>query len=186
MKSKLILTTVIAAIGCLVNAGPKKAHRHHEAHVHGGGKLQIAFEGGKGRIEYRSAAEAVLGFEHEPNSPSEKKQMEQAQAAFSAMDKLVQFPVEISCKFSPEKIARMSEKESEQSPGKGKKHHGQHSDFVVQFSVSCAKPPVGLKLRIDFTQFPRLKDLDIVFLGDNVQTSAEYKGKALEIFLGNP
>ena len=59
-----------------------KEHRHHEAHVHGSATLNIAFEKLQGKIEFKAAADSILGFEHEAKSEKDKKTVSDISSLF--------------------------------------------------------------------------------------------------------
>ena len=66
---------IVLFFGSIVFANGKKEHRQHEAHVHGGATLSIAFDQLKGRVEFKAASEGVLGFEHQAKSEKDKKKL---------------------------------------------------------------------------------------------------------------
>jgi hypothetical protein len=145
-------------------------HREHGAHVHGGGTLAIAFDGATGKVEFKGAAESILGFEHQPKSEKDKKAVAQAIVNFEKnISKMVQFEPSLGCQFKTDLIGQV--------PEEGEEGSGEHSDWAAQFSLACSKSPIGSKLTVDFTSFTRVKDLDITILADSLQKSAEFKGK---------
>jgi hypothetical protein len=151
-------------------------HREHGAHVHGGGTLAIAVDDLNGKVEFKGAAEGILGFEHQPRSENDKKTVTDAIALFeNNISKMVQFDSSLNCQFKKEMIGQV--------PEKGHEGSGEHSDWAANFSVVCGKSPVGTKLTIDFTSIKRLKDLDITLLVGSVQKTAEFKGKPVIIEL---
>jgi hypothetical protein len=145
-------------------------HREHGAHVHGGGTLAIAFDDLNGKIEFKGAAEGVLGFEYQPRSEKDKKAVAEAVAMFeNNISKMVQFDPSLNCKFKKELIGQV--------PEKGEEGSGEHSDWAANFAVTCEKSPIGTNLTVDFSNIKRLKDVDITVLVGSVQKSAEFKGK---------
>lgn len=173
------MKTVFGLI-CLIStfsfaASHSKAEKHHEhrehgAHVHGGGTLAIAFDDLKGKIEFKGAAEGILGFEHQPRSAKDKKTVADAVLMFeNDISKMIQFDPALNCQFKKEMVGQI--------PEEGEEGSGEHSDWAANFSVACGKSPLGTKLTIDFSNINRLKDLDITVLAGSVQKSAEFKGK---------
>lgn len=145
----------------------KKEHRHHEAHVHGGAVLNVAFDQLKGQIEFRAASAGIVGFEHVPKSDKDKKIVSDAISNMDAnITKMIQFDSSLGCVFTKEKIEMVPESES-----------STHSDFVASFSVTCSKSVVGSKVTFDFTSLKKIKDLDVTVLADTVQKTAEVKSK---------
>lgn len=175
MKRPIALILVLAST--TVYAGKKKEHRHHEAHVHGGATLNIAFNGLKGTVEFKAASEGVIGFEYEAKSAEDKKKLSDAMTKFeSSIGSMVKFDESAGCVFVKDKIEVVPEKEDHDA--KGKKHddhEGEHSDFIAHFSVNCQKDIKMTKLEIDFDSVSGLNDLDVTVLVGDLQKSEEAK-----------
>lgn len=164
------------------NKGHKK-HREHGAHVHGAAALNIAFDELAGRIEFKGAADGVVGFEHKAKSDQDKKRLQDAIAKFeSEIAQMVVFEKSLGCQITKDNVAL--ESQSQEKPAAKKAHkHAEHADFVASFSVICEKSVVGSKVEVDFTNFKRIKDLDITVLVGDIQKSAEAKAKPVVIEL---
>lgn len=153
----------------------KKEVRHHEAHVHGQATLNIAFDGLEGRVDFKAAAAGIVGFEHTAKNAKDKAKLAKEVNHFEAhMDQMLQWPADRGCVFSKEKIAL--EKEAEDHDDHDH-HSGEHSDFVASFKVQCKKSISGGAVKIDFTSYPGLKDIDVTILNGNEQKSVEIKQK---------
>lgn len=151
----------------------KQVHREHEAHVHGTAELALAFEATKGRIEFKAAAEGVLGFEHAAKSDADRKVLAASLAKFEKdIASLVEFAHDKKCQISKEKIEQVFEAE-----------HSNHSNFIATYSVVCAAPILGSALKLDFHSLPGLHDIDVTILIDSLQKSLELKGQALRVEL---
>lgn len=174
---KICMALVFALSSCAAIALAEKGkHRHHKAHVHGNGKLQIAFDGNKGQLQFDAAGMGVLGFEHQAKSEKDQKKLADTIALFeSDISKWVKFEPALDCKFAKIEIGQKVE-ESQKEKG-----HLEHSDFFAKFSIECAKPLAGTKVSFDFGVFKKLKDLDITVLVGDKQKSAEFKGKPVEL-----
>lgn len=169
---KIILIAILV-LSSLAFAKGKKEHRHHEAHVHGGAVLNIAFDQLTGKIEFRAASAGVVGFEHVAKSDKDKKTVSDAIGNIETqIDKMIQFDSSLGCVFTKEKIEMVPESEK-----------SNHSDFVASFKVTCSKPVVGSKVTFDFTSFKKIKDLDVTVLADTVQKTAEVKAKPVVLEL---
>lgn len=143
----------------------------HEAHVHGSGSLAIAFDGSKGVVEFKSAAEGILGFEHMAKSTADKKKRDEVIFKFeNEISKFIQFDPILNCFYKKIFIGQVIEAGSGGS--------GSHSDWSVKYEIICEKVPAGTTLKVDLTEFSGLKDIDITVLVGSIQKSAEYKGKA--------
>lgn len=171
---------------CLSHFAFGKEVRHHEAHVHGSAQLNIAFDGNKGRVEFQSAAEAVLGFEHEAKSAQDKKTLATVISQFeNQMNTMVKFDGPANCTWNKDKVAMVKDEEDSHEKHASQKGsvHGEHSDFIAQFQVSCSKSLMGSHVILDFTSFPRIKDLDATFLIGDLQKSVEVKKKVTTVEL---
>lgn len=147
-------------------------HREQGAHVHGSGKLSIAFDQSNGKVEFRTPAAAIVGFEHAAKSAQDKKAVSEASAKFeSEIRSLVQMHPRLNCVFKKDNI--------EVKAAKG----GGHSDFVANFNVICLRSPLGTSLTVDFSLYPNMKDVDVTVLVGELQKTAEVKSKPVEIEL---
>ena len=72
------MLSFILLISITTFAKEKNEHRQHQAHVHGTATLNIAFDQVSGKIEFKSAADSVLGFEHAAKSDKDKKILSEA------------------------------------------------------------------------------------------------------------
>jgi hypothetical protein len=174
---KIVVMAILVLASTCAFAGRKKEHRHHEAHVHGGATLSIAFDQLKGQVEFRAASEGVLGFEYEAKSEKEIKKLNETIANFEAtIDSMIKFDEVVGCIFKKEKIEMVAEKK-DQDEKDHKKQEGGHSDFVASFSVECKSGVKGTKVIFDFSQFKGLKDVEVTVLVGDLQKSAEVRKK---------
>ncbi|MFZ4405106.1 MAG: ZrgA family zinc uptake protein [Pseudobdellovibrionaceae bacterium] len=180
---KLIISLVILLNFVSADACDEHEHRHHEAHVHGAATLNVAFDQLQGKVEFKAASESVLGFEHDAKTAREKKKLSDTILKFEKeVSSLIQFDKSLECTFIKDKIDMVVEK----TDCKNKDHHknhGQHSDFIANYNVVCKKDVKGTALKLDFTQFKGLKDLDVTILVGDVQKSVEIKSKPLTVEL---
>lgn len=175
MKLNILAAILLLTLNVIAKE-KKHEHREHGAHVHGAGNLAIAFDDTKGKIEFKCAAEGILGFEHKPKNKKDEKAVADAVAHFeNDIDKMVKMDASLGCQFTKEMIGQV--------PEAGEEGSGEHSDWAANFNIVCAKPPVGTKIVIDFSSFKLLKDMDITVLAGSVQKSAEFKKKPVTIEL---
>lgn len=155
-----------------------QVHHEHSAHSHGSGTLNIAFDAEKGTVEFKAAAESILGFEYEASNDKDKKTVAEMTRKFETdIAKMIEMDPALGCQFQKEKISQVSETEA-----KGKKP-SKHSDWSAIFSIICKGSPVGTTIKVDFSSFKSLKDLDITILASTLQKSAEYNGMPVAIEL---
>nr|BFD62241.1 hypothetical protein BdHM001_09220 [Bdellovibrio sp. HM001] len=146
------------------------AHTEHGAHVHGAGKVSIAFDGKKGKVEFHAPAEAIYGFEHSAKSKKDKQKKEEGLAKLDNMAEMMVFDPSLKCEVKKE-IFEVIEQKS-------------HSDVEAEFAVNCEAPVAGSTVTFNFQKFyPRLKKVQVEVLVDQVQKSLEVKknGESLEL-----
>ena len=170
MKKYLLLmaSTLIASI----SLAQKHDQREHGAHVHGSAELGIAFEKAIGKIEFKSSADSIVGFEHKAVKSADRSKLEASLKTFEAkLFEMIVFEKNLQCVFTKETLEPIYESES-------------HSDIVGRFSVTCARSPAGTTLTFNFQKtFPNLKDIDTQIIVDELQKSAEIKSNGQKIEL---
>lgn len=141
----------------LLIAGPVFAAKTHEAHVHGAGEVAVAFDKEKGKIDFRSAADAIIGFEHPAKTEKEKqRQAEALKKLEENIPAMVAFDAALGCKITKDEL-RVEQQ-------------GKHAEVKGVFSVDCSKPLLGSTVVCDFRRtFPGLKDVRVLLLVDGVQ-----------------
>lgn len=165
---KCILMSLVLSLSTLSFAKEKKAeHRELHAHTHGSATMSMAFDGPKGRIEFASPAESILGFEYEPKTAKDKETLQNMVKTFiSDFSKMVQFDASLMCVFLVEKVEQKMESKS-----------SKHSNFIVNFNVQCAKKVTDSKINFNFSRFEKLKDIDVTILADKFQKNLEISNK---------
>lgn len=140
-------------------------HREHEAHEHGAGKLGIAFDGSNGKMDLKIPSESIVGFEHKAKSKADKTRTAKALALLTEqISKMVVFESELKC------VMTSVSAETVQQP------KSSHNDTVAVFNIICAKSPIGSEIVFNFqTYFPKIRDLDVEIIADNVQKSVEVR-----------
>lgn len=165
MKLLIFISVFVTANFCFA----KGTFRSLGAHVHGNGTLSVAFDANQGRIEFKGAAEGILGFEHQPRTAKDKKTVAMAVSHFEHdIGKMVAFDPSLNCQFKKEIIGQV--------PEAGHEGSGEHSDWAANFSVHCDKSPLGTKLAIDLSSFKLLRSVSVAVLVEAIQKSAEISG----------
>jgi len=129
----LILTAVLAlsTSNTFAKEGHKKK-RHHKAHTHGIGSLNIVIDQSEIHAEFEIPAESIVGFEYAPKSKAEKKAVSDAKSFWTRENNV----------FHLSKAARCSPKSSqvnfEFEKKKGHDHHQEsHSELHANYSFKC-------------------------------------------------
>lgn len=174
---KLMIPLLILSLGLPAAAKPKKERRAHGAHVHGHAALAISFEGAQGRLDFRTPADAIVGFEHEAKTVAQKETVRANSEKFEkGLAEMVKWDASLNCRF--EKAATQIKRE---------KDDGHHSEFVAQADIACDKSPAETKVTFDFLKmFPKLRDVDATLLVDNLQKSAEIRSSGVAVELKAP
>ncbi len=166
--SILSLTTALAT-----DKKKNKEHRHHHAHSHGAGKMSMAFDGLKGRIELEIAADSILGFEHEAKSDANKATLAAAVKNFqNDFGKMVQFDAASECLLTADKVEQKIEDKK-----------SKHSDFKASYNVECKKTILNTTIKFNFAQYQNIHDLDVTILVDQLQKNIEVSNKESSILL---
>jgi len=182
MRKILLLSIVLSFLVTPLSVFASKKKHHHEAHAHGVGILNVVFERNQGRIEFKAASEAVLGFEHEAKTENDKKKLKDTIVNFETnMSSMIKFNESLGCVFLKDKIEMISDKE--ENKNKSKVRRAEHSDFIVHFNVNCKKEVKGSTVTVDFSSWKNLNDLDVTFLIDDIQKSIEIKKKPITLDL---
>ncbi|MEK6627225.1 MAG: DUF2796 domain-containing protein [Bdellovibrionota bacterium] len=160
----------ILFLSCVAVAHEK--NREHGAHAHGAGTLGIAFEGTKCSIEFKIPNETLFGFEYKAKSAKDKKKRDDALSKLeSKISEMLVFDSSLNCKIEKNKIEVIAESDK-------------HSSTMAVFSIICDKSPLGTEITFNFQkQFPKIKDLDVQFIVDNLQKSVEVKKNDTKLFL---
>ena len=150
-------------LACTSVLSKQHEHREHGAHVHGSATVSIAFDQLKGKIELKSPSDSIIGFEYKAESAKDKKTQEEAMNKLDKnISEIISFDRSLGCKIKKEKLEVVF------------MDHGQHSEVQGAFNVECAKSPLGTQLTFNFQKFlPRLKDVDVQVLIDQLQKSFE-------------
>jgi hypothetical protein len=75
-----------------------EAHRHAGPHEHGVAVLDVAVEGNEVHIELRTPAVNVVGFEHRPATPEQRRRVREALGRLQQGEGLFVFPAGAGCR----------------------------------------------------------------------------------------
>ncbi len=170
MHAMLVLMTFIT-LSAYAESTP--SHREHKAHKHGAGKFEIAFQGTDGQIDFDAPTEGIYGFEYVANTEADKKKQHDALSLIETnIGDMIQFDAGLKCEISKIKI------EVNQQDGE------KHADIDASFKVLCQKSPVGSTMVFNIQKtFPKLKDVKVDVLADDVQKSLTAKKDGSKLVL---
>lgn len=134
---KIFLTVISLLVSTQGLSG--KGQRHHKAHKHGAGKVNIAEDGSKLVVDLKISLHDLVGFEHEPKNDKQRQAVEKLKQGF--LDTLPKVVSSQTCKYETSTLIIDRDEVSPKSP-KGsatrkkhekiveKDHHDHHSDHA--------------------------------------------------------
>ena len=191
MKNLLFAGLVSGLTICSGVYAADEHHREHGSHTHGLAQLNIALEANTLVIELGSPAANIVGFEHQPRTDEEHKQVDAAMKRLHEPVSLFIINPEAGCK--PGQVHIDSEFKADDHHHEDKHddhkshadhHEGKHddhdkhaaevhSDIEAQYEWHCAS--AGNLTRIDvrlFQRFPHTESITVQYIGDGGQKAA--------------
>jgi len=164
-----LVRTALAGLvvtGSLLAVSPASAA---EKHAHGEGELKLAIEGNKVVIELTAPGSDIVGFEHKPSLDADRKAVAAAAAMLKDGGALFAFPDKARCKMQEADV------HSEMLHDDKHKHgDGDHAEFEVHYSFSCATPSALTHVDVGyFKAFPRAHELEVQMITQKGQGAAE-------------
>jgi len=167
-------------------------------HVHGKAELYLALDSDKIlAIEFKAPAADIFGFESLGGGKLRAEKLEKQVALLKKPEQFLQVAANLNCKYQYLKInafgrdllqSQQSGKAHEHAVAHNHKHdhhskdqktsphahhhadHGEHSDLVASYAITCEKPLAGQKIELKIIEkFPSIKDLSVVLLGEKDQ-----------------
>jgi hypothetical protein len=176
------LVPLLALAACFTTAAhaEEHEHRHHEAHQHGIGQLNIAIEGNTLQIELESPAMNIVGFEHAPKDEKQHQAIEQAAALLRKGEKLFLTPADAGCRLKEAEVkSSLLEEEGHEEHAtaheEGHEHEGEaHADFDAGYRFECSNPEALNSITVKlFLAFPATEELQVQLLSGHGQSAAE-------------
>lgn len=145
-----------------------QAADNHAAHSHGLGQLELVVQGGTVKASFDIPMESLLGHEHVPRTPEQKKAMADLQTATAQASYFIILPTAAGCQSKSLQV---------DSPMfKGKK--SEHSDLDAQLEFSCSQPSALTQIEIPlFKKHARLSALKVDMVSPKGQSSVTLKAK---------
>lgn len=174
--------------------------RHHDAHVHGVGLLNVALDGNNLIIELDSPAANIVGFEHAPENDQQSHEVQGAIKLLKDGRKLFVLTPEAQCTLHEAHVhsdiggglhdeheAHGSHEAHTHNDAHSTGNHGDesaHSEFKVAYHFECGRPD-SLKA-IDvmlFSHFPGFEELEVQMLTPKGQTAVPLTPKKFQLSL---
>ena len=165
--SKWIFTLIFQAASVLLPAWAADKHEH-AGHSHGQGQLELVVQGGAVKANFEIPMESLLGFEHLPKTPAQKKAMADLQAAVTQPDYVLGLPKTAACEL------KSVQAQSDMFLGK----KSTHSDLDLSIEFTCSQPAELKQIEFPiFKKHPRLKSLKVDMLTPKGQGATTVKTK---------
>jgi hypothetical protein len=163
--SKWIFTLIFQAASVLLPAWAADKHEH-AGHSHGQGQLELVVQGGAVKANFEIPMESLLGFEHLPKTPAQKKAMADLQAAVTQPDYVLVLSKAAACEF------KSVQAQSDMFLGK----KSTHSDLDLSIEFTCSQPAELKQIEFPiFKKHPRLKSLKVDMLTPKGQGATTVK-----------
>jgi len=161
--------------------------RHHDAHEHGAGKLDIAREGTELHIGLDSPAANIVGFEHAPASAADHQALKKALARLKDGAGLFRLPDAAGCRLVDADITTPLQDHDEPPHREAGEHAGEHhahedshehggethADITAAWHFSCAHPEKLDKVIVKlFEVFPMTERLQVQYITGKQQGAA--------------
>jgi hypothetical protein len=132
------------------------------------GTLELVVQGGMVKANFEIPMESLLGHEHLPRTPEQKKAMADLQTATAQANYFITLPAAADCQ--PKSL------QVDADMFKGKK--SEHSDLDAELEFSCSQPSALTQVEIPlFKKHPRLSSLKVDMVTPKGQSSVTLKAK---------
>jgi hypothetical protein len=171
--------------------------RQKDSHEHGAAKLMMALEGEKLHVEFEVPSESLIGFEHFPKSPSNRKNFNEAIKILSDPSKLFSIPIKAECLLVGMNVSQSLFSKEEEHVHEAEKEHGHdesekedehghdesekseiHSEFKSDYYWNCQHldeiDSIGTQL---MSFFFGIEEIRVNWISNNGQGSLELESK---------
>lgn len=162
-----------------------ESQRHHAAHEHGAGQLNIAIDHTKLMIELSVPAMNIVGFEHAPIEKEDKDQVDQALNSLKDGLKLFAPSTAAQCSLISVKVDTGLVATEKHHENNHNEHHDSedhdeetHADFEASYSFSCKQSEKLESLTLSlFSVFPGTHHLNTQVISNSGQSGAKLKAE---------
>jgi len=142
--------------------------RQADRHVHGDATLAIAQDGPVLTLELESPLYNLAGFEHAPQSDSERKMISEIESVLSRPEELFYFTEKAKCTAQPvpDPIHLVDDHDHD--------HDDAHRDLLITYIFDCEAPQHLSDMRTElFARFSYFTELETVYLGPSRQIQTQ-------------
>lgn len=192
-KDTIMMKSLCPALGLtLLAAGFVHAEsRELDAHQHGHGTLNIAFEGSSVVMELEAPGADIVGFEHPPESAADRALVDAAIADLAKPLDLFVLPAGAGCTVTAAAAsligeddhgdehddehadkddhddAKKDDHDADHSEHDGEEAEEGHTEFHAEYALKCADPSaIDVIVFAYFKRFPNAAELDIQMISD--------------------
>lgn len=176
--------------------------RHHDAHVHGFGNMNVVLDGANLMIELKSPAANITGFEHAPDTEEQRHKVHESLELLESGDTLFLISPKAGCTLHE---AHASTDMVIEQQGEDHGHHDEahehshdhgdsekvhddhqdksgHSDFEAMYHFECTSPDKLKAVDVQvFSSFPGFEEIAVQLLTQKKQTAVKLTPKSTEI-----
>jgi Protein of unknown function (DUF2796) len=182
-----VFVSAFTAFALLADNGTAAEQRHAEGHVHGVAEINIAVEGKKIVVEFRTPTEGLMGFEHEAKSDAERRKRDTALKLINdKFPEMVILERKPGCRFEGGKatIVRSDSKDADSRGHGDHEKSGEHREVRGTFSFECQSDPAGSRVRFGVAKlFPDIHEIKVQVLSDAKQSGVTIKKDQGEVRL---
>ncbi len=141
------------------------------SHVHGDAMLSLALDADVLVVELESPLYNLLGYEHAPETESQRKNLELVESMLSETKRLFALNGEAGCKAEPASDIHLF---NDHDDHHNDDDHSDHKDTLLEYSFVCEAPEKLQILTVNlFDHFPEMGELETVYLGPSIQAQAD-------------
>ena len=181
--------------------------RQADSHVHGGAELALALDGRVVSVELETPLFNLLGFEHAPETESQRTDVIRAETSLSSPGTLFSFNSEAGCQAQAvSDVVLFDTEDHDHDHDDGHDHneehhdddedghdhddenehadHSDHKEAVLTYAFECSSPERLTRFSTTlFEVFMNMDEIDIVYLGPQVQLSDELTTRKTSVSL---
>lgn len=180
------------------SAQAEEAFRDHDAHMHGHVEFNIAQDGQELLLEVSAPGADIVGFEHPPQTDSEKQALAKAIDRLRQPQQLITLSGNAHCELEFKSVKHtLSDEQHDHADHDSHKHeekhehdehkndhhednhhdhepHAQHGSFTVEYHYQCGDVSQLSAFQTTwFDAFPSTKSIEVNVLTDRKQTALE-------------
>ena len=170
LKMKQILPLILAI--CAAPAAAQQT-RQLDAHEHGVGELNIAFDGSRIAMELHAPGADIVGFEYEAESAEDRAAVDAAIALLARPQEIFVLPAAAECTVTHASAALEGEDRDEHGEDDHEDHaedehddhdedEERHAEFHAEYLLTCANPDAitGIEFAY-FDRFENARELEV-------------------------